>query len=77
MAVRSAERRLVLLTSRLDESTDRERIPSEFFLRVAETARGSPVTLRDLQEGKIPAFRSVSLENPAPRPGQVPSGCAC
>jgi CRISPR/Cas system-associated exonuclease Cas4 (RecB family) len=71
MAARSAERRLVLLTSRLDEGSDRERIPSEFFLRAAAAARGKPVGLRDLAEGIIPGFRSVSLENPAPPANQV------
>ncbi len=71
MAARSAEKRLVLVTSRLDERTDRERIPSEFFLRVAEAAARSPLTLRDLKAGRVPGFRSVNLENPAPDPGQV------
>lgn len=71
MAARSAERRLVLMTSRLDEGSDRERIPSEFFLRAAAAARGKPVGLRDLAEGIIPGFRSVSLENPAPPANQV------
>ncbi|NWG12696.1 MAG: PD-(D/E)XK nuclease family protein [Acidobacteria bacterium] len=71
MAARSATRRLVLISSRLDESSDREKIPSEFFLRVAAVAAGRPVLLRDLAEGAIPGFRSVSLEDPAPRPGQA------
>ncbi len=71
MAARSAGKRLVLVTSRLDERTDRERIPSEFFLRVSEAAAGSPITLRDLREGYVPGFRSVNLENPAPNAGQV------
>ena len=66
MAARSAEKRLVLMTSRLDESSDRERIPSQFFLRAAAAIRKSVVTIRDLTEGNIPGFRSVSLDNPAP-----------
>ncbi len=66
MAARSAEKRLVLMTSRLDESSDRERIPSQFFLRAAAAIRKSVVTVRDLAEGNIPGFRSVSLDNPAP-----------
>ena len=69
MAVRSAEKRLVLLTSRLDESSDRERIPSDFFMRAASVLAGRPVTLRDLNEEAIPGYRSVSLEDPAPKPG--------
>ena len=69
MAVRSAERRLVLLTSRLDEGSDRERIPSDFFMRTASVLAGRPVALRDLNEETIRAFRSVSLEDPAPKPG--------
>ncbi len=71
MAARSAIRRLVLVTARLDESSDRERIPSEFLMRVAAAARGGTVLLRDLAEGQVPGFRSVGLENPAPRDGQV------
>ena len=66
MAARSAEKRLVLMTSRLDESSDRERIPSQFFLRAAAAIRKSVVTVRDLAEGNVPGFRSVSLDNPAP-----------
>ncbi len=66
MAARSAEKRLVLMTSRLDESSDRERIPSQFFLHAAAAIRKSVVTVRDLAEGNIPGFRSVSLDNPAP-----------
>ncbi len=72
MSVRAAERRLVLFSSRLDEGADRERAPSDFFLRAAAAARGSPVGLRDLTEESIPGFRSVSLENPAP-PRQLPA----
>lgn len=71
MAARSAERRLVLMTSRLDESSDRERIPSQFFLRAASAARGKPVALRDLSEGGLGGFRSVSLDNPAPGKDEV------
>ena len=69
MTARSAERRLVLLTSRLDEGSDRERIPSEFFMRAAAVMARKPVTLRELSEAVIPGYRSVSLENPAPNPG--------
>jgi hypothetical protein len=69
MAVRSAEKRLVLLTSRLDESSDRERIPSDFFMRAASILAGRPVTLRDLNQETIRGYRSVSLEDPAPKPG--------
>ncbi len=72
MAVRSAERRLVLLTSRLDESSGRERIPSEFFLRAAAAARGGHLSLQDLTETNVPGFRSVGLERPAPPAGAVP-----
>ncbi|MBM3789984.1 MAG: hypothetical protein FJW35_06490, partial [Acidobacteria bacterium] len=68
MAARSAEHRLVLITSRLDEGADRETIPSDFFLRAAAAARGSAVGLRDLAGGAIPGFRSVGLEHPAPAP---------
>ena len=66
MAARSAQGRLVLVTSRLDEGSDRERIPSDFFLRVAEVAAGRRIMLRELAQGSIPGFRSVSLEDPAP-----------
>jgi ATP-dependent helicase/nuclease subunit B len=72
MAARSAEKRLVLLTSRLDESSDREKIPSQFLLRFASAARGSSVTIRDLAQGLVPGFRSVSLDNPAPPEGEIP-----
>jgi ATP-dependent helicase/nuclease subunit B len=71
MAARSAEKRLVLMTSRLDESSDRERIPSQFFLRAAEALRGCAVSIRDLTPGQIPGFRSVSLDNPAPAKNEV------
>ncbi len=71
MAARSAEKRLVLMTSRLDESSDRERIPSQFFLRVAAAVRGGAVCLRDLKEGTIPGFRSVSLDRQAPRESEI------
>jgi RecB family exonuclease len=72
MVARSAEKRLVLLTSRLDESSDRERIPSQYFLRVASAVSGAAITLRDLSEGTIPGFRSVSLDNPAPSKDEIP-----
>jgi ATP-dependent helicase/nuclease subunit B len=72
MAARSAERRLVVMTSRLEESSDREKIPSQFFMRVAAAARGAVVSMRDLSEGTIPGFRSVSLDNPAPAEGEIP-----
>jgi ATP-dependent helicase/nuclease subunit B len=72
MAARSAAKRLVLLSSRLDESSDRERIPSQFFLTAAAAIQGSSVTIRDLQQGAIPGFRSVSLDNPAPSIDEVP-----
>jgi ATP-dependent helicase/nuclease subunit B len=69
MAARSAEKRLVLITSRLDESSDRECLPSRFFMDFAGAVRGRPTALRDLSEEIIPGFRSVSLENPAPGEG--------
>ena len=69
MALRSAGKRLVLMSSRLDESSDRERLPSEFFLRATAAVRGSTVSLRELTEENVPGFRSVSLENPAPAGG--------
>lgn len=72
MAARSAEKRLVLMTSRLDESSDRERIPSQFFLRVAAEARGGMISMRDLNADTIPGFRSVSLDAPAPELSLVP-----
>jgi ATP-dependent helicase/DNAse subunit B len=71
MAARSAEKRLVLITSRLDESSDRECIPSQFFLRVAAAVQGRVVSLHELRQGNIPGFRSVSLENPAPAEGEI------
>jgi ATP-dependent helicase/nuclease subunit B len=71
MAARSAKKRLILMTSRLDESSDRERIPSQFFLRAAEAVRGCAVSIRDLTPGLIPGFRSVSLDNPAPAKDEV------
>jgi ATP-dependent helicase/nuclease subunit B len=71
MAARSAERRLVLMTSRLDESSDRERIPSQFFLRAAAAIRGDVVSIRDLTQDAVPGFRSVSLDNPAPEKDEV------
>jgi RecB family exonuclease len=72
MAARSAEKRLVLMTSRLDENSDRERIPSQFFLRAASAVTGRAVAIRDLAEGVIPGFHSVSLDSPAPGPGDLP-----
>ena len=71
MAARSAEKRLVLMTSRLDESSDRERIPSHFFLRAAAAITKKVVAIRDLAEDTIPGFRSVSLDNPAPSANEV------
>jgi RecB family exonuclease len=72
MAARSAGKRLVLMTSRLDESSDRERIPSQFFLRVASAVCGRAVAMRDLIGGVIAGFHSVSLDNPAPAAGDLP-----
>jgi hypothetical protein len=72
MAARSAEKRLVLMTSRLDESSDRERIPSQFFLRAASAVRGRAVAIRDLAHGALAGFRSVSLDSPAPSKDQIP-----
>ena len=72
MAARSAEKRLVLMTSRLDESSDRERIPSQFFMRVASAVCGRAVAMRDLAGGVIAGFHSVSLDNPAPAAGDLP-----
>jgi ATP-dependent helicase/nuclease subunit B len=71
MAVRSAERRLVLVTSRLDEASDREKIPSQFFLRCAAAARGAALTLNELNPEIVPALRSVSLDDPGPGKGQI------
>jgi ATP-dependent helicase/DNAse subunit B len=71
MAARSAEKRLVLITSRLDEGSDRERIPSQFFLRTAAAIQGAVVSIRDLNQGNVPGFRSISLDNPAPLKGDI------
>jgi ATP-dependent helicase/nuclease subunit B len=71
MAVRSATKRLVLLTSRLDESSDRERIPSQFFLRCAAAARGASLSLNELNPENVPGLRSVSLDDPGPGQGQA------
>ncbi|MBN1568883.1 MAG: exodeoxyribonuclease V subunit gamma [Acidobacteria bacterium] len=71
MAARSAEKRLVLITSRLEESSDRERIPSQFFLRAAAAIRGTVVSIRDLNQGNIAGFRSISLDNPAPLKNEI------
>lgn len=70
MAVRSAEKRLVLMTSRLDEASDRERIPSQFFLRAASAASGASVNLAALTPEDVPGLRSVSLDDPGPGKGQ-------
>jgi len=70
IAVRSAEKRLVLMTSRLDEASDRERIPSLFFLRCAAAARGSAVGLAELTADCVPGLRSTSLDSPGPGKGQ-------
>ncbi len=72
MAARSAEKRLVLMTSRLDESSDRERIPSQFFMRVASAVCGRAIAMRDLTGEAIAGFHSVSLDNPAPVAGNLP-----
>jgi ATP-dependent helicase/nuclease subunit B len=72
MAARSAEKRLVLMTSRLEESSDRERLPSQFLLRVAAGIQGRAVTIRDLTQETFPGFRSVSLDNPAPAKHEIP-----
>jgi len=69
MAARSAGKRLVLMTSRLDEASDRERIPSQFFLRAAAAVRGGELGMRELAADTVPGFRSVSLDEPAPAPG--------
>ncbi len=71
MAVRAAEKRLVLLTSRLDETSDRERIPSQFFLRCASAARGSAVQLRELNSEEVPGLRSVNLDQAGSGKGQL------
>ena len=71
MAVRSAEKRLVVMTSRLDEASDRERIPSQFYLLCAAAARGSTVGLNELSPGNVPGLRSASLDNPGPGKGQI------
>jgi ATP-dependent helicase/nuclease subunit B len=72
MAARSAEKRLVLMTSRLEEHSDRERLPSQFLLRVAAEIQGSAVTMRDLTQDAMAGFRSVSLDNPAPAKDEIP-----
>jgi len=69
MAARSASGRLVLVTSRLSESADREKFPSLFFLRAASAASGGRITPGDFDAGKIPGFLSVSLDAPAPGEG--------
>ena len=72
MAVRSAERRLVLVTSRLDESSDREQIPSSFFLRAAGCLRGTTVAYADLNSGAVPGFRAARLDRSCPEEGETP-----
>jgi RecB family exonuclease len=69
MAARSAARRLVLVTSRLDESADREKFPSLFFLRTASAASGGRIAPGGFDAGNIPGFRSVSLDAAAPADG--------
>ncbi len=71
MAVRSAEKKLVVMTSRLDEASDRERIPSQFYLLCAAAARGSAPGLNELNPESVPGLRSVSLDNPGPGRGQI------
>ncbi|MEJ2247297.1 MAG: exodeoxyribonuclease V subunit gamma [Acidobacteriota bacterium] len=71
MSARSAEKRLVLMTSRLEESSDRERIPSQFFMRAAAAIQGDIVTIRALAPDTVPGFRSVNLDNPAPVSGDA------
>jgi RecB family exonuclease len=71
IAVRSAVKRLVLMTSRLDEASDRERIPSQFFLRCAAAARGVAVSLTELTADCVPGFRSTSLDDPGHGKGQA------
>jgi len=66
MAARSAKRRLVLVTSRLDEIADSEKFPSQFFLRVASAASGGRVVPNGPDMEKIPGFRSVGLDAAAP-----------
>ena len=66
MAARSAEKRLVLMTSRLDESADREKFPSLFFLRAASAASGGRAAPDSFNSENIPGFRSVSLDASAP-----------
>jgi len=64
MAMRAAEKRLVLVTSRLDEGADRETIPSDFFLRAVSAALGRTAGYRDLND-QVPGFRSVPLDQAA------------
>ena len=69
MAARSAMNRLVLVTSRLDESADREKFPSLFFLRAASAIIGGRIVPGFSDAEKIPGFRSVSLDSAAPMEG--------
>jgi hypothetical protein len=71
MTVRAAEKRLVLVASRLDESSDRERIPSGFFLRAAAAARGAAVGYAELTAESVPGFRAVRLDRIAPPDADV------
>ena len=69
MAARSAEKRLVLVTSRLDESADREKFPSLFFLRAASAVSGGRIAPDGFSAENIPGFRSVGLDAAAPERG--------
>ena len=71
IAVRSAEKRLVLMTSRLDEASDRECIPSQFFVRGAAAASGFAVSFAELTTDCVPGFRSTSLDDPGHGKGQL------
>ena len=69
MAARSASKRLVLLTSRLDESADREKFPSLFFINAASAVNGGRIAQGGFNAEKIPGCRSVSLDAAAPSKG--------
>ena len=62
MTARSADKRLVLVTSRLDENADREKSPSQFFLRAASAVCGERITASGFNGKNIPGFRSVNLD---------------